>query len=234
MIVKVCKKHGELSLEQTYRTYTKKADRWNVLCLLCKKEYRNDWAKRYPEKVVQSRVKMRENRLLELKKGILKKICKQHGELPIEKIRVDARGTKVCRYCSNEQANKAHANPEYKKRAREWLYSDPERVRRYRTQDIKNRNKRNIRRYHRIKATDPEKHKLIEAKKRELALKGREALNDGYVAGLLRTRRSGKCGSVNYQYEYLAGWEVPKEIIEIKKMVIKIRREIKLKEKNKC
>lgn len=230
MIVKVCKKHGELTEENTYFQKTKSGNKIRM-CSICKKGYRCDWAKLNPEKVKVSQIKMRENRLKELENGTLKKTCKKHGELPIDRIRIDARGTKICRYCSNEQSYSSHDNPKYKARQKEWYHSDIDRKRRYAKNDNPKRKIRQKRYYHELKIKDPEKHKEQELKKKKWAREGCKKLNDGYVNGLLRTIRTG--GKKNIKYEFLSGVTIPKEITELKKVQILLNRELRKQRKLK-
>ncbi len=229
MVTKICKKHGELKEKDTY-SVTSKQGTLITLCSICKKGYRNDWAKLNPDKVKLSQIKKREKRLEELKKGTLKKNCKVHGDLPIEKIRVDARGTRICRICSNEQAYKSHKNnPNYKENQKKWYHSDIDRKKRYAENDKPKRRIRQRRYYHELKITDPEKHQYLESIRRKAARRASKNLDDSYVKRLLKTIRSG--GKKNRQYQFLSGIEIPQEIVEIKKLQIKLNRELRKQRK---
>ncbi|MEK6882424.1 MAG: hypothetical protein AABY22_22580 [Nanoarchaeota archaeon] len=224
-VVKVCKKHGELSIENTYLLKIKSGNKIRM-CSICKKGYRTDWGKRNPEKVKVAQEKAKEQRLIELANGTLQKNCHRHGELHISKIRVDARGTRICRLCGNEDKIKSKkkvdpTNEKYKA----WLYSDRERVQRYRKQDSPNRRKRQNRSYHRLKVTNPEKHKMKQKQKNVYSRKYCKRLDDSYINSLLRTFRTG--GRKNKFYLYLKGASFPKELIDLVKEQIKLRRKLR-------
>jgi len=226
-IIKVCKKHGELGIENTYLLKTKSGNQIRM-CLICKKGYKNDWAKLNPEKLKIAQQKKKLKRLKELENGTLKKICNRHGDLPISKIRVDARGTRVCRLCSNEDKvkSKKKVDPNGEK-YKKWLYSDRERVQRYYKQDKHNKLKRQMKAYYRIKENDPVKYRMKERQKLNCAMKSRERLDDRYIVTLLRTIRAG--GRKNRFYYYLKDANFPKEIIDVVKAQIKLRRKLRSK-----
>jgi len=228
-IVKICKKHGELTIEHTYLLKTKVGNLIRM-CSICKKGYRNDWAKLNPEKVKISQVKTKEKRFNELQKGTLKMNCRVHGGIPIDRIRIDARGTRICRICSNEQSYNSHEkNPNYKENQKVWYHSDIERKRRYAENDRPKRKIRQRRYYHELKVKDPEKHQYKESLRRKAHRKSVKNLSDYYVKSLLKTIRSG--GRKNRFYHYLSGAVFPQYLIDLVKNQIKLKR--KLKEK-KC
>ena len=168
MIVKVCKKHGELKIEDTYQLKTKIGTLIRM-CSICKKGYRNDWAKLNPEKVKIMGQNAKIKSLNELANGTLKKTCPRHGELLVSHIRIDARGSKICRLCSNEIKRKSikKVDPTGEK-YRKWLYSDRERVQRYYANDYPKKLKRQMKAYYKIKENDPEKYKMKERQKLEV------------------------------------------------------------------
>jgi len=226
-IIKVCKKHGELGIENTYLFKIKSGNQIRM-CLICKKGYKNDWAKLNPEKLKIAQQKKKEGRLQELNNGTLKKICPRHGDLPISKIRIDARGTRVCRLCSNEDKikSKKKVDPNGEK-YKKWLYSDRERVQRYRKQDNPNRLKRQMKAYYRRKENDPVKHRMKARQRLDFGIKSRERLYDSYIINLLRTIRTG--GKNNRFYHYLKGASFPKEMIDIVKAQIILKRKLRRK-----
>lgn len=229
-IIKVCKKHGELSVSQTYIMLTKNKNKC-VMCLICKKGYRRDWAKLNPEKVKLRQDRIREQRLGELKDGTLKKKCPKCGDLPIEKIRVDARGTLVCRPCSNliKRKSIAKVDPNLE-RYRLWLYSDRERVKRYRQNDKPKRRIRQIKAYHRMKIEDPVNHRRKEAIKLKSAIKYRKELRDNYVKTILMDIRTGS--RENLTRFRLDRKMISQELIELKKIQLLLKRKIKDVNKN--
>ena len=103
MKIKICKKHGELEDKDTYLMKTSSGNLIKM-CSICKRGYKNDWAKLNPDKVKISQLKKREKRLKELENGTLKKICKTHGELTIDRIRIDTRGSLICKICDSENS----------------------------------------------------------------------------------------------------------------------------------
>ena len=222
-IVKICKKHGELTIENTYtiKPKTKKI----ILCFICIKENKREWKKNNADRIKLSQEKTKAKRLQELENGTLKKICKTHGDLSIEKIRIDARGTKICRLCSNETKVKSvkKVDPTGEK-YRAWLYSDRERVQRYRKNDYPKRVIRQRNRYHR-KKHDPEWIENKLSLQRKYSSKDRLNLSDRYINSQLKIIRSG--GKNNRFYKYLSGAEFPKEIIDLKRIQINIKRKIK-------
>jgi hypothetical protein len=224
-IVKTCKKHGELTIENTYLLKTKLGNKIRM-CSICKRGYKNDWSKLNPEKVIISQEKKKAKRLIELKNGDLKKVCSRHGELHISKIRVDSRGTKVCRLCSNEDKlkSKRKVDPDGE-RYKKWLYSDRARVQRYYAQDKPKKLKRQMKAYYKMKENNPEKYKMKERQKLDCAIKSRERLDDSYITNLLRTIRTG--GRKNRFYHYLKGATFPKEMLDTVKVQIKLRRKLR-------
>lgn len=232
-IVKICKKHGELTLEQTYEMFRKKYNKSYLMCCICKKGYRNDWAKLNPEKVKSSQEKKRQKRLHELSEGRLTKHCKRHGDIPIEKIRVDTRGTKICRLCDVENKRALiKRNPEkFKKRVAAWLHSDPERKRRYRENDKPKRRIRQRRLYKKWMQI-PEKKKRIGEQSEKSRKKSVQNLSDAYIKAQIRNYRRGRYKGPNFESQYLADIVIPNEVIELKRQIIKLSREIR-KRRNK-
>lgn len=222
---KVCKKHGELSVDQTYLLKRKRTALIRM-CLICKKGYKNDWKEKNPEKLKLSQEKLRISRLEELKNGSLNFICKVHGKLPTNRIRVNARGTIICRDCANIIKEKSIKNdPDYKEKKRKWLYSDRERVVRYRKQDIPNRVKRNRKRYFKLKEDDPVKFRNMQLEKMKSMKKKVEELDKGYIEHLIRSKSFGS--KKNRQYEYYNSGIIPDDLIELKRLEIKLKREIR-------
>jgi len=207
---KTCRKHGVLKPEDTY-CYRSSS---YIGCKLCKNGYKN-WAVNNPDKKKAAEVKKRTERLAEQAAGTLKLHCPKHGDIPCEKIRIDSRGTKICRQCSNEICAKSHSRPEYKKRAREWLHSDPARKRRYRLNDYTKRRIRQRRRYHEIRK-NPELNAKLRIKERKNATKGRERLNNHYIRILLSGSR--------YAWPY---GDIPQDVIDLKKASVLLVREIR-------
>ena len=228
-IVKFCKKHGELEEKDTYFLKSK-LGKMTRMCSICKRGYRNDWAKLNPEKVKLSQEKNRLKRLEELAKGTLTKICKRHGALPIEKIRIDVRGTRVCKLCDGENT-KSYKNKDpdkYRKRAIEWLHSDPERKRRYREKDKPKRRIRQSRLYAKWRKI-PEKNKRMRDQSEKSRKKAIANLSDSYVSSLIKDIKRGH--NTRVERVYLKNVEIPREIIEVRKLQIKINRELRKQRK---
>jgi hypothetical protein len=157
-------------------------------------------------------------------KGELKKICKKHGEIPSEKIRVDVRGTKICKICDAENAKK-YKNKDpvaYREKYRKWFYSDRERVMRYWKNDYEKRKIRQVKAYHRTKIMNPEKHREKELKKNEYHRKASDRLDDYYVRGLLKDCRIQV--DKKRTRERLVNDDIPDEIVQLKKIQLKINR----------
>ena len=80
MKIKICKKHGELEDKDTYLMKTSSGNLIKM-CSICKRGYKNDWAKLNPDKVKISQLKKREKRLKELENGgILERLA--YNEIP--------------------------------------------------------------------------------------------------------------------------------------------------------
>jgi hypothetical protein len=225
-IVKICKKHGELTIDNTYLQFTKNKNKQCRMCLICKKGYRNNWSKLNPDKLIRAQAIKKTKRLKEAEDGILSYLCKTHGQIPIDRIRIDARGTKICRICSNlQKQNQRDRDPEgYKKKYHEWLYSDRTRVQRYRKQDQPNRQKRQVKSYHRMKIVDPVNFKRKERLKLDNAIKYRKNLTDSYVKSQLKDFR---VQHNKVLYRKSLNIEIPKELIEAKKELMRFKRKLK-------
>lgn len=144
-IVKVCAYHGELTANKTY--IRKISNKQYFYCKKCLQQ--NSWRKRNPEKDRNNIQKRKEKYLIQLQDKPLVKICINHGNIPIDRIRINSRGELVCRICVNEQRKKSRDNdPNHKEKVHKWLYSDRERINKYRKQDKPNRLKRQKKRWH--------------------------------------------------------------------------------------
>lgn len=224
MTVKTCKKHGELEEKDTY-LMKKKCGTMIRMCSICKRGYRTDWDKRNPEKVKLRQEKNRKKRIQDLNIGVIKKNCKKHGDLPIDEIRVDSRGSTICKKCHNEvkRKSKKKVDPD-NERYRKWLYSDMERVYRYRDNDYEKRKIRQRKSYHRNKVRkDWIQHRLEIQRKN--ALVKRNELSDTYIRTLIKTFRYG--GIKNRYYKYFSGMNVSPDVIELKRSMIKLKRKIR-------
>lgn len=229
-VVKVCKKHGELKESDTYLLKNSKSGNLIRLCSICKKGYRNNWSKLNPDKVKLSQIKMRNKRLEELENGTLKKICKRHGELPLSKISINARGALVCRLCGIENKNKViQKDPDkFKKRVRDWYHSNLDRKKRYAENDKLKKRIRQKRLYQKWKKI-PEKKDRMDKQAKESRDRARENLSDSYLRSLIKNFRQG--GKNNLTRVYLKDVEVPPEILEIKRLAVKINREKRKRKK---
>ena len=227
-VVKSCKKHGDLTVENTYLMNTKSGNQIRM-CSICKRGYRNDWAKLNPEKVKLLQIKKRETRLKELEDGTLKKNCKKHGELPVEKIRIDVRGTRVCKLCDAESVKKSrNSNKEvYLKKCKEWRKKNPDKMKKYEI-NYKPRRKETAKALYQKWRSDPVQREKIHKWNRKSGKKAIKELSDAYIKGLVKTYRRG--GKKNRLYHYMKV-DVPQEIIELKRMQVKLNREIRKRRK---
>ena len=225
-IVKICKKHGKLTIENTYLLKTKSL-KMIRMCYICKKSYRYDWGKLNPEKLQERYKRNLEINSKKLLDGTLTRKCKTHGDLPIEKIRVNSRGETVCRICCNLSKKRQRLkDPEgFKEKYNKWLYSDRERVQRYYKNDKPKRRIRQNKAYHRRKLNDPIKHLEKQKMKEVNAINARKRLDDSYINSLLKTFRKG--GINNKFYHYFSGAKFPKQFIDFYKEQIKIKRKLK-------
>lgn len=228
-IVKTCRKHGGLQIDDTYLMKTKVGNLIRM-CILCKRGYRNDWAKLNPEKVKISQIKKRIKRIKELDEGILSKNCKRHGSIPIDKIRIDTRGTHVCKLCDAENGKKfrdSHKETRSKK-CKEWRIKNPDKMKKCAI-NYKPRRKETTAALRKRWMADPVQREKIHNWQRKSGKKAIEDLSDAYIKGLVRSYRTG--GKKNRFYLYMKV-DVPQEIIEIKRAQVKLNRAIKRKRKN--
>jgi hypothetical protein len=230
MIVKVCKKHGELTIDNTYQVKTQYGI-IILMCSICKKGYRRDWAKLNPEKVKLREERKKLIRIEEFKSGTIKKKCKRHGDIPIEKMRIDTRGTIVCKLCDAENAAKLRDkdNELHLKKCKEWRKKNPDKMKKY-GENYKKRRKVTSKALYQRWMKDPVQKEKIGAWKKKSQHKAVKEMSDAYVRSLAKTYRVG--GKKNRHYEYLK-IDIPQEIIELRRMQLKINRELRKQRKLK-
>lgn len=216
-IVKICKIHGELSAEKSLKKINK--NRTYYLCKECHNDHKRITSKS-PEKYKKAEEL---KQLLHL--GQITKICNKHGELPADRIRINSRAEIICRICVNEISIRAKEKDKdyWAKKCKEWRKKNPEKLRAY-WESYKPQRRINQKKYYKEWMKDPEKKKIIRERNYKSSTKKRIELSDSYVRALIKTIRTG--GRKNQKYFYLES-EIPKEVLEIKKLQIQLRRKLK-------
>lgn len=165
-----------------------------------------------------------------LEDGILKKNCKKHGDILLEKIRVDVRGTVVCKLCDAESAQKLRDKdrPLHLKKQKEWRQKNPEKMRQY---GQNYRPKRHIvaRKLYKKWIKIPEQKEKMDKWRKESSKRARENLSDAYVKALIKDFKIGKNGRT--EHTYLKGVPISRDVIELKKMQVKLNRYIRKERK---
>jgi len=228
-IIKICKKHGGLTVENTYLINSKSGNTARA-CSICRKGYKKDWQKRNPEKYKKWGSERKYSALKELENGNVKKNCKKHGDIPLDRIRIDTRGTLICKICDNEnKKNSVNKNKiEYIKKCREWRKRNPEKLKQY-ALNYKPKRKPTDKAIYKNKKNNPLLNKKMLEQQRKSAQKARDSLSDAYVRSQIRVYQRG--GKNNQTRFYMKGIQIPQEIIELRKIQIKLNRELRKQRK---
>lgn len=207
-IVKTCKVHGGLTKEQTWIKHEPKRGKSYVRCRLCQRENKLEWENKNKERVAATKERIRNRRLAERAQGTLKKTCKRHGELLLEQIRIDRRGTRMCRLCDAEV---------YRKKTEEMREHDRERIRKRRAANPERAREVRMQAYYRMVYDMPKLTKpwtlrtLTKERQNERNRRRSKELKDYYIRKLLHAKKG----------------DVPQKLIELKRALTILKREIK-------
>lgn len=145
------------------------------------------------------------------------KICKKHGELNYIDIYINKKGWKICRICLRDNAKKHRKENKEKVsiRNKNWIAKNPN----YRKNLPKDKkdilNIRQKKYYHKNNTRYKELRKTNSIKIKNRDKKNTDSLSNCYVRKLLMQRSN------------LIKNDIPLELIELKRVVIKIKRKIK-------
>lgn len=157
----------------------------------------------------------------------ISKICKIHGELKPDRIRVNVRKELVCKDCDKENARKYRQKDiiKHRKICKEWRVKNPDKRRKY---DEKYKEKRKIK-DKRLKQKWMKNPEYV-LKVKEWAIKSRaklsSELSDSYVKNIILDHRQ----VINKElHRERLKVSVPQEIIDLKRMQLKLKRAIRKK-----
>lgn len=157
----------------------------------------------------------------------ISKICKIHGELKTDRIRVNVRKELVCKDCDKENAKRYRDKDILKTRKmrNEWRMNNPEKTRKY---DEKYKEKRKIK-DKRLKQKWMKNPEYV-LKVKEWGIKSRAKLSaelsDSYVINRILDHRQ----VINKElHRERLKVSVPQEIIDLKRIQLKLKREIRKK-----
>jgi hypothetical protein len=170
LTLKVCKKHGALSVENTYLRKNKNYSE----CKLCQKEKRIEWVKNNKEKYRLAQKKA-QKKYREENKEKRKESCKKYYNLHKEKIAIKSK-----EYYSKNPEKRKLAWKKYQKENREAIWE--KKKNKYYSNLEKNRK---IRRVNAKKYYEKNKNIIIDKKRQDVV-----KLNDHYIISCL-TQRSG-------------------------------------------
>jgi hypothetical protein len=99
-LFKICIHHGELKQEDIYKK--KRGNKIDLKCNICRKiqDRRGGKKRRETHPPIYKNVPVSERKLDVSKK------CSKHGDLPLDRIYINARGNAVCKICKNESARR--------------------------------------------------------------------------------------------------------------------------------
>lgn len=124
-IIKVCKKHGELKKEESY-SYISYKNKIYYKCIYCIRINHSN------NEIIRRTNGAIKRKLLLNDKSISKK-CKRHGLIKKENIRIDLRGTIICRICDRDNRKKYISEnlERHNKVTKEWRLNNKDKLRKY-------------------------------------------------------------------------------------------------------
>lgn len=228
MIVKVCIHHGDLTIDQVRYNSLNRA-----ICKVCNNEHVKQHKIRNKKQLNEKALRLREL----ASKNLLKKTCQVHGELNSSDIYVNNKAVKNCKICIETRRKESYLKgkslrPPSDKAIKGQLKKQGACIKH--GENMRNASglcrkcsaiasdrwkKRNPEKAKHFTETMIERSRLperIERRKQQEKLR-RKNLTDYYVKSILKSKND-------------KGLQIPKDLIDIKKVVIQIKRIIKKKQ----